>query len=105
MKLLSVVLCQLAFTAGIFSQAPVGNVYEVYAIEYAASKGSAALKTVAVGATTGDSTTFSYYVWFLKGDNGRCVLLWTPAFCWIAPLQTSSWPDMSGRILPFTECT
>jgi len=75
MKLLCVVLCQLAFSVGVFAQAPVGNVYEVYAIEYAAANRRAALKDVAVGATTGDSTTFSYYVWFLKGDNGRCVLV------------------------------
>jgi glyoxylase-like metal-dependent hydrolase (beta-lactamase superfamily II) len=75
MRLICVVLCQLAFSVGIFAQAPVGNVYEVYAIEYAASKGSAALKTVAVGATSADSTTFSYYIWFLKGGDGRRVLV------------------------------
>jgi glyoxylase-like metal-dependent hydrolase (beta-lactamase superfamily II) len=75
MKLLSAALCQLAFTAGILAQTLPRNVYEIYALEYAASKGRAALKDVAVGATTADSTTFSYYVWFLKGDSGRRVLV------------------------------
>jgi glyoxylase-like metal-dependent hydrolase (beta-lactamase superfamily II) len=56
------------------SQIP--NVYEVYAIEYArpqVTRGAA--KDIAVGMNTTDSISWSYYVWYLKGNNGRRVLV------------------------------
>jgi glyoxylase-like metal-dependent hydrolase (beta-lactamase superfamily II) len=52
------------------------NVYEIYAIEYArpqAVRGAA--KDIAVGINTADSISWSYYIWYLKGNNGRRVLV------------------------------
>jgi glyoxylase-like metal-dependent hydrolase (beta-lactamase superfamily II) len=89
MKLLSIVAFQLAFFLSGFSQTPGQNVYEVYAIEYAASAARVPLKHVAINATSADSTTFSFYVWFLKGDNGRRVLV-----------DTGFLNDSSGSSMP-----
>ena len=65
----SLVLC----FATTFSQ--VQNVYEVYAIEYARGLWSVPVSKVAVGAESKDSVNFSYFVWYLKGDNGRRILV------------------------------
>ena len=75
MRFLSIVAFQFAFIVSGFSQTPGHDVYEVYAIEYAASAARVPLKRVAINATSADSTTFSYYIWLLKGDNGRRVLV------------------------------
>ena len=57
------------------AQSRSANVYEVYAIEYANSASKAAVSRVAIGATTGDSVDFAYYFWYLKGDNGKRILV------------------------------
>jgi glyoxylase-like metal-dependent hydrolase (beta-lactamase superfamily II) len=75
MRLISIVAFQFACIVTGFPQTPKHDVYEVYAIEYAASDTRVPLKSVAVNATSADSVTFSFYVWFLKGDNGRRVLV------------------------------
>ncbi len=51
------------------------NVYEVYAIEYAKSPSRIPVPEIAIGATSNDSVGMSYYVWYLKGDNGRKILV------------------------------
>ena len=56
-----------------FSQAR--NIYEVYAIEYSSSKSKVPVSGIAIGGSSKDSVSFSYYFWFLKGDNGRKVLV------------------------------
>jgi len=51
------------------------DVYEVYAIEYAKDSAWVPVSEIALEANSKDSVTFSYYVWFLKGDNGRKILV------------------------------
>jgi glyoxylase-like metal-dependent hydrolase (beta-lactamase superfamily II) len=51
------------------------NVYEIYAIEYAKNPVRKPVSEVAIGANSTDSVTFSFYIWFLNGDNGRKVLV------------------------------
>ena len=51
------------------------NVYEIYAIEYARDSAWVPVSEIALGAKSKDSVTFSYYVWFLMGDNGRKILV------------------------------
>jgi len=51
------------------------NVYEVYAIEYFKPASRAPVSAIAIGSTSKDTISFSYYFWFLKGDNGRNVLV------------------------------
>jgi glyoxylase-like metal-dependent hydrolase (beta-lactamase superfamily II) len=53
----------------------IRNVYEVYAIEYAKNPKYVHVSDIALGANSTDSVTFSYYIWFLNGDNGRKVLV------------------------------
>lgn len=53
----------------------VQNVYEVYAIEYARNSSAVPVSNVATGAVSKDSITFSYFVWYLKGDNGKRILV------------------------------
>lgn len=72
--------------------AQTGNVYEIYAIEYAASLGRSAVKDIAVGSASRDSTAFSFYVWYLKGDNGRKILV-----------DTGFLRDSSGKGMPLRE--
>lgn len=75
MRVLPIVALQLTSIVSGFPQTPKNNVYEVYAIEYAAWNAHVPLKAVAVNAVSDDSITFSYYIWLLRGDNGRCVLV------------------------------
>lgn len=56
-----------------FSQA--SNTYEVYAIEYGGSPARVPASQVTIGGNPEDSVSFSYYIWFLKGDNGRKILV------------------------------
>jgi len=51
------------------------NTYEVYAIEYGGSDARIPASIVTIGGSNQDSVCFSYYVWFLKGDNGRNILV------------------------------
>jgi glyoxylase-like metal-dependent hydrolase (beta-lactamase superfamily II) len=74
MKLTSIVASVFLFCAPVLSQ--VLNVYEIYAIEYARPKSPRAPATdIALGAISGDSVTFSFFVWFLKGDNEKKILV------------------------------
>jgi glyoxylase-like metal-dependent hydrolase (beta-lactamase superfamily II) len=69
-----VVLASLILSfAAAFSQ--VQNVYEVYAIEYARGSSGVPVSNVATGAESKDSVTFSYFDWYLKGDNGKRILV------------------------------
>jgi glyoxylase-like metal-dependent hydrolase (beta-lactamase superfamily II) len=56
-----------------FSQA--SNTYEVFAIEYGGSPARVPASQVTIGGNLEDSVSFSYYIWFLKGDNGRNILV------------------------------
>lgn len=49
--------------------------YEVYAIEYGSSPTRTAIKKISPNATSNDSVTFADYFWYLKGDNGRHILV------------------------------
>jgi glyoxylase-like metal-dependent hydrolase (beta-lactamase superfamily II) len=51
------------------------NVYDVYAIEYARNKSKTPASNIAIGGNSKDSVSFSYYFWYLNGDNGRKVLV------------------------------
>jgi glyoxylase-like metal-dependent hydrolase (beta-lactamase superfamily II) len=51
------------------------NKYEIYAFEYFVPASKAPLSTIAIGSTSKDTVSFSYYFWFLNGDNGRKVLV------------------------------
>jgi glyoxylase-like metal-dependent hydrolase (beta-lactamase superfamily II) len=62
-------LCACAFSQTL-------NVYEIYAIEYARPKVLRAPATrIALNTTSNDSITWSYCVWYLKGENGRKILV------------------------------
>lgn len=51
------------------------NVYEIYAIEYGSAKGRTAATEVAVGAAPNDSVLLSFFIWYLKGENGKKILV------------------------------
>lgn len=51
------------------------NTYEVYAIEYGGTDAKVSISRVALGGNPEDSVSFSYYMWFLKGDNGKNILV------------------------------
>lgn len=51
------------------------DVYEVYALEYATSSAYTPVKSIALNVTTNDSVLFSFYFWYLKGDNDRRILV------------------------------
>ena len=51
------------------------NIYEVYAIDYSSSESKVAAPNVIIGSSANDSVSFTYYFWYLKGDNGRKVLV------------------------------
>jgi glyoxylase-like metal-dependent hydrolase (beta-lactamase superfamily II) len=63
----------LLFFATTFSQPQ--NIYEVYAIDYAGSKSKVPASDIAIGGSTTDSVSFAFYFWYLKGDNGRKILV------------------------------
>jgi glyoxylase-like metal-dependent hydrolase (beta-lactamase superfamily II) len=49
------------------------NFYEVYAIEYANRPAPVCAADIAVGGKATDSVRMSFYLWYLKGNNGRRV--------------------------------
>ncbi len=51
------------------------NVYDVYAIAYSTAKSKVAASNIAIGGSSKDSVSFTYYFWYLNGDNGRKVLV------------------------------
>jgi glyoxylase-like metal-dependent hydrolase (beta-lactamase superfamily II) len=51
------------------------NVYEVYAIEYGNSESRTPATEVAMGASPHDSVSFAFFFWYLKGDNGKKILV------------------------------
>jgi glyoxylase-like metal-dependent hydrolase (beta-lactamase superfamily II) len=57
----------------VFSQ--TADQYEVYAIEYGDSQARRPASTVTIGGSSDDSLSFAYYIWFLKGYNGRNILV------------------------------
>jgi glyoxylase-like metal-dependent hydrolase (beta-lactamase superfamily II) len=69
-----VILASLLLLLG-FTFSQTRNVYEVYAIEYAKGSSRVAVSDVAIGAKSKDSVTFSFFVWYLKGDNGKRILV------------------------------
>ena len=73
MRALIVLASLILFFATTFSQGQ--NVYEVYAIEYAKASSGVPVSDIAIGAKSKDSVTFSFFVWYLKGDNGRRILV------------------------------
>jgi glyoxylase-like metal-dependent hydrolase (beta-lactamase superfamily II) len=89
MRALRIVAFLMLFFDIAFSQTQ--NVYEIYAIEYAKSASGVPMSEVAVGADSKDSVSFSYYIWFLKGRNGRNVLVD------VGFLQDSTKPNTSLR--------
>jgi glyoxylase-like metal-dependent hydrolase (beta-lactamase superfamily II) len=86
------ILITFLLTLVISLQAQDQNSYEVYAIEYASAARRAPVKTIALNATSNDSVTFSFYVWYLKGENGRRILI-----------DTGFLPDSSRRMMPLKE--
>ena len=73
MRVLTAIVFLILFLHTTFSQ--IQNVYEVYTIEYTKNPTNVPVSEIAVGANSKDSVTFSFYIWFLKGDNGRKVLV------------------------------
>lgn len=55
--------------------AQISDTYEVYAIEYGGSDAKIPASRVVIGGSPEDSVSFSYYMWFLKGDNGKNILV------------------------------
>lgn len=51
------------------------NIYDVYALEYAKWPAPVCAAEIAVGGKSTDSVDMSYYLWYLKGDNNRRVLV------------------------------
>jgi glyoxylase-like metal-dependent hydrolase (beta-lactamase superfamily II) len=51
------------------------NVYEVYAIEYGNAAGRTPATEVAIGASPNDSVSFAFFFWYLKGNNGKKILV------------------------------
>jgi glyoxylase-like metal-dependent hydrolase (beta-lactamase superfamily II) len=70
-KLLCLLGVQILVVVNLFAQ---GNVYEIFALEFAGNWREAASK-IAVGATTNDSIKGSSIIWLLKGNSGRMVLV------------------------------
>ncbi len=66
----AILLMPFAFT---FCQTQ--NVYKIYAIEYGTEKSFTPVSDIAIGAKTADSVQFSYYIWYLNGDNGKKILV------------------------------
>ncbi len=62
-----------AMTGAALCQSP--NTYHVYAIEYAASRGSVPVSKIAIGATADDTVHFAYFFWYLRGENGKKILV------------------------------
>lgn len=75
MKVLLVTVIQLTIAANAFAQTQSKDVYDIYAMEYAASKGSVPVSRIAIGTTSQDTVHFAYYFWYLKGDNGKKILV------------------------------
>ncbi len=69
------VLLVLLVTLTVSASSQTGNRYEIYAIEYARVPSPIPIAQIAVGSTSTDSVTMSYYFWYLKGDNGRKILV------------------------------
>jgi glyoxylase-like metal-dependent hydrolase (beta-lactamase superfamily II) len=77
-----------------FGQQPV---YEVYAIEFAGSwKASASM--AAVGASTKDSISGGNFIWLLKGNNGRTVLV-DAGYVDTSRLRTPNWVRPDSALL------
>jgi glyoxylase-like metal-dependent hydrolase (beta-lactamase superfamily II) len=51
------------------------NFYEIYAIEYAKAKDHSPVSDIAVDTKSTDSVNTSFFVWYLKGNNGRKILI------------------------------
>ncbi len=75
MKISSAIMAGLIVVGCAFGQTRPKDMYQVYAIEYAESSRRAPVDRVAIGATSPDSVDFAYYFWYLKGDNGRNILV------------------------------
>jgi len=67
------VLFLILFTATFFPQ--VQNTYEIYAVEYTQGKNRIPVKTIAINSQSGDTINFAFYFWYLKGDNGKKILV------------------------------
>jgi glyoxylase-like metal-dependent hydrolase (beta-lactamase superfamily II) len=57
------------------ASAQAQNTYEVYAVQYATSINSVPVSRIAVDTKSADSVRFSYYVWYLQGNNGKKILV------------------------------
>jgi len=89
MRLPVIIASLIALFVSALSQTQTRDVYEVYAIEYATSKSRAPVKDIALDTTSTESVALSFFVWYLKGDNGRKVLVDTGF------LEDSTKPRMS----------
>ncbi len=74
MKYLALIITLLLLALAATYAQP-SNTYEVYAIEYGGSDARMPASRVAIGGSPEDSVSFSNYMWFLKGDNGRNILV------------------------------
>jgi glyoxylase-like metal-dependent hydrolase (beta-lactamase superfamily II) len=63
----------LLFFETVFSQPQ--NIYEVFVFDYAGSESKVPASDIAIGGGTTDSVPFANYFWYLKGDNGRKILV------------------------------
>ncbi len=70
---LSLILALFLLAGASLSQTQ--NVYEIYAIEYVKRPAPVCAADIAVGGKVTDSVGMSFYVWYLKGDNGRRIMV------------------------------
>ena len=72
-QILSIIAMNLMLLSVSFSQPR--NVYDIYALEYLKGSSRTPASVIAPGADPKDSVDFSYFIWYLNGDNGRKVLV------------------------------
>ncbi|WP_373517867.1 MBL fold metallo-hydrolase [Pricia sp.] len=71
-KSVNLILIQLLIIFPSFGQ---GSIYEVFALKFEGPHSKIPASGVAVGATTKDTIESSSFIWLLKGNNGRMVLV------------------------------
>ena len=73
MKYCITLIFLIIITIQIFPQQQ--NTYEVYAIEYTKGANYVPVKHIAINSQSKDSVHFVFYFWYLKGDNGKKILV------------------------------
>ena len=75
MRLRLTIASLLLFSLGTLAHAQKRAVYDVYAIEFGLSNTWTPISEIAIDSKSTDSVRFAFYVWYLKGDSGKKVLV------------------------------